>query len=51
MHINILHNYMFYIAIWPILVVIHDIVDEVSEIDHFGEIFIRVEFSQVVSQF
>ena len=42
---------MFYIAIWPIIfLVIHCIVDEVSEIDHFGEILIRIEFSQVVNQ-
>ena len=41
----------FYIAIWPIiLLVIHGIVDKVSEIDHFGEILIRIEFSQVVNQ-
>ena len=41
---------MFYIAIWPILLlVIHCIVDEVSEIAHFGEILIRIEFSQMVN--
>ena len=40
-------NYIFYIVVWPILLlVIHYIVDEVSEIDHFGEILIRIEFSQ-----
>ena len=38
-------------AIWPIiLLVIHCIVDKVSEIDQFGEILIRIEFSQVVNQ-
>ena len=43
--------YMFYIAIWPILLlVIHCIVDEVSEINRFGEIVIRIEFSQMVNQ-
>ena len=42
---------MFYIPIWPILpLVIHFITSEVSEIDRFGEIFIRIEFSQVVNQ-
>ena len=42
---------MFYIAIWPILLlVIHCIVDEVSEIDYFSEILIRIEFSQMVNQ-
>ena len=42
---------MFYIAIWPILLfVIHCIVDKVSKIDRFGEILIRIEFSQVVNQ-
>ena len=42
---------MFYIAIWPVLLfVIHCIFDEVSKIDHFGEILIRIEFSQVVNQ-
>ena len=42
---------MFYIAIWPILLlVIHCTVDEVFEIDHFGEILVRIEFSQVVNQ-
>ena len=42
---------MFYIAtcIWPIiLLVIHFIMDEMSEIDHFGEILIKIELSQVV---
>ena len=34
---------MFYIAIWPILLlVIHFIVDEVFEIDRFGEILIKL---------
>ena len=48
---NIICNYMFYIAIWPLLLlVVHYIVDEVSEIDHFGEILITIEFSQVVNQ-
>ena len=38
---------MFYIATWPILLlVIHFIVNQVFEIDHFGEILIRIEFSQ-----
>ena len=42
---------MFYIAIWPILLlVIHFIVDEGFEIDRFGEILIRIEFSQMVNQ-
>ena len=42
---------MFYIAIWPVLhLVIHFIVDEVFEIDRFGEILIRIEFSQMVNQ-
>ena len=42
---------MLYIAIWPILLlVIHCIVDEVSEINRFGEILIRIEFSQMVNQ-
>ena len=42
---------MFYIAIWPILLlVVHCIVDEVYEIDRFGEILISIEFSQVVNQ-
>ena len=42
---------MFYTAIWPILLlVIHCIMDEMSEIDRFGEILIRIEFSQVVNQ-
>ena len=42
---------MFYIAIWHIvLLVIHCIVDEVSEINHFGEILIRIEFSQMANQ-
>ena len=48
---NIIRNHIFYIAIWPILLlVIHCIVDEVSEINHFGEILIRIELSQVVNQ-
>ena len=29
---------------------IHCIVDEVSKIDHLGEILVRIEFSQVVNQ-
>ena len=52
---------MFYIAIWPILLlvlhcimiiimIIIMIVDEVSEINRFGEILIRIEFSQMVNQ-
>ena len=42
---------MFYIAIWPVLLlVIRCIVDEVSEINRFGEILIRIEFSQMVNQ-
>ena len=42
---------MFYIAIWPILLlVIHCIVDQVYEINRFGEILIRIEFSQMVNQ-
>ena len=37
----ILYVTMFYVAIWPILLlVIHFIMDEVSEIDHYGEILI-----------
>ena len=48
---NIMRVIMFYIAIWPILLlVIHCNVDEVSEIDYFSEILIRIEFSQVVNQ-
>ena len=40
---------MFYIAIWPnLLLVFYCIVDEVSEIDDYGKILIRIEFSQVV---
>ena len=51
LHAIMLYVTMFYTAIWPILLlVIHCIVDEVSEIDHFGEILIRIEFSQVVNQ-
>ena len=43
---------MFYIAIWPILLlVIHCIVDEVSKIDYVSQILITIEFSQVVNQF
>ena len=42
---------MFYIAIWPnLLFVFYCIVDEVSEIDDYGEILIRIEFSQMVNQ-
>ena len=42
---------MFYTAIWPtLLFVIRCIVDAVSKIDRFGEILIRIEFSQVVNQ-
>ena len=42
---------MFYIAIWPILLLeIQCNVDEVSEIDYFSEILIRIEFSQMVNQ-
>ena len=34
---------MFYTAIWPILLlVIHYIMDEVSEIDHTGEILVEL---------
>ena len=47
----ILYVTMFYIAIWPnLLLVFYCIVDEVSEIDDYGEILIRIEFSQVVNQ-
>ena len=47
----ILYIAMFYIAIWPnLLLVFYCIVDEVSEIDDYGEILIRIEFSQVVNQ-
>ena len=47
----ILYVTMIYVAIWPILLlVIHYIVDEVSGIDHFGEILVRLESSQVVNQ-
>ena len=47
----ILYVAMFYIAIWPhLLLVFYCIVDEVSEIDDYGEILIRIEFSQVVNQ-
>ena len=46
----IIHVTMFYIAIWPILLLVnHCIVDEVSEIDYFSEILIRIGFSQVVN--
>ena len=46
---------MFYTAAcihaWLILLfVIHCIVYEVSEIDRFGEILIRIEYSQVINQ-
>ena len=48
---NIIRVNMFYIAIWPILLlVIYCIMDEVSEIDYFSEILIRIDFSQVVIQ-
>ena len=48
---KILYVTMFYIAIWPnLLLVFYCIVDEVSEIDDYGEILIRIEFSQVVNQ-
>ena len=44
----ILYVTMFYIAIWPNLhLVFYCIVDEVSEIDDYGD---RIEFSQVVNQ-
>ena len=33
-----------------LLLVIHCIVDEVSEIDYFSEILIRIGFSQMVNQ-
>ena len=47
----ILYAAMFYIAIWPnLLLMFYCIVDEVSEIDDYGEILIRIEFSQVVNQ-
>ena len=47
----ILYVAMFYIAIWPnLLLVFYCIVEEVSEIDDNGEILIRIEFSQVVNQ-
>ena len=47
----ILYVTLFYIAIWPnLLLVFYCIVDEVSEIDHYGESLIRIEFSQVVNQ-
>ena len=42
---------MLYIAIWPnLLLVFYCIMDEVSEFDDYGEILIRIEFSQVVNQ-
>ena len=47
----ILHVTMLYIAIWPnLLLVFYCIVDEVPDIDDYGEIVIRIEFSQVVNQ-
>ena len=47
----ILYVTMFYIAIWPkLLLVFYCIMDEVSEIDDYGEIVIRIEFSQMVNQ-
>ena len=51
LYVIILYVTMFYIAIWPnLLLVFYCIVDEVSEIDDYGEILIRIEFSQVVNQ-
>ena len=51
LYATILYVAMFYIAIWPnLLLVFYCIVDEVSEIDGYGEILIRIEFSQVVNQ-
>ena len=42
----LLYVTMFYIAIWPnLLHVFYFVVDEVSKIDHYGEILIRIEFS------
>ena len=42
---------MFYTAIWPILLlVIHCIMDKVSEIDCFDKILIRIVFNQVINQ-
>ena len=51
LYIIYIHLTMFYIAIWLfLLLVIHCIMDKISEIDHFGEILIRIKFSQVVNQ-
>ena len=51
LYAKILHVTMFYIAIWPnLLLVFYCIVDKVSRIDDYGEILIRIEFSQVVNQ-
>ena len=42
---------MFNKDIWPILlVVIHNIEDEQSEINHLGEILITFRFSQIINQ-
>ena len=42
--------YILYLAIWPILLlVIHCIADDVSEIDRFSEIWIKIKFSQMVN--
>ena len=51
LYAKILYVTMFYIAICPnLLLVFYCIGDEVSEIDDYGEILIRNEFSQVVNQ-
>ena len=51
LHAIILNVTMFYIAIWSnLLLMFYCIVDELSEIDDYGEILIRIGFSQVVNQ-